>query len=144
MASKDTTDPSSPPRRVHVTPAATVSDTSTGQTQGMIRQSAIVSLSPSICGTLMRAQPHSGSAVHHHGAQDTVVYAVSGRGAIVSEGGERRQDLEPGDWALIPAWREHQEVNEGDEECVWVICRAPGGVPVVENLGGWGESEKGT
>ena len=76
-------------RRVHVTPAAAVSDTSTGQTQGMIRQSAIVDRSPHMCGTLMRAQPRSGSAVHHHGEQDTVVYAVSGEGAIVSEGGKK-------------------------------------------------------
>ena len=90
----------------------------------------------------MRAQPHSSSAVHHHGEQDTIVYAVSGRGAIVSEGGERRQDLEPGDWALIPAGMEHQEVNDGAEEVVWVICRSPGRAPVVVNLGGWGESEK--
>ena len=37
----------------------------------------------------MRGQPRSESAVHHHGEQDTVVYAVSGNGAIVSEGGKR-------------------------------------------------------
>jgi uncharacterized RmlC-like cupin family protein len=36
----------------------------------------------------MRAQPHSGSAVHHHAEQDTVVYAVSGKGSIVSEMGK--------------------------------------------------------
>ena len=94
----------------------------------------------------MRAQPHSASAVHHHGAQDTIVYAVSGHGSLVSSSsaahptGDVRQDLAPGDWALIPAYREHQEVNDGDEEVVWAIICAPGGVPVVENLGGWGES----
>ncbi|ROW07496.1 hypothetical protein VPNG_07112 [Cytospora leucostoma] len=99
-----------------------------GQTEGMIRQSAIVDKSPSLCGTLMRAQPHSSSAVHHHGAQDTIVYAVSGAGAIVSldeEGNEQKQVLKPGDWALIPANREHQEVNDGDEEVVWVIAAPP-------------------
>jgi len=96
----------------------------------------------------MRAQPHSASAVHHHGTQDTIVYAVSGYGSLVSSSGtggegpfgDVRQDLKPGDWALIPAYREHQEVNDGDVEAVWVIVRAPEGVPVVENLGGWGES----
>lgn len=84
----------------------------------MIRQSAIVNLitPQQIVGTLMRAQPHSSSAIHHHGNQDTIVYAVSGRGAIVSEGGKQVHKLEPGDWALIPKGREHQEVNEGDEE----------------------------
>ena len=48
--------------------------------------------------------------------------------------------MKPGDWALIPAYAEHQEVNETDEEAVWVIVRAPGGLPVVENLEKWGES----
>jgi uncharacterized RmlC-like cupin family protein len=91
----------------------------------------------------MRASPHSSSAIHHHGAQDTIVYAVSGSGAIVSEAGKTRQPLEKGDWAIIPAFREHQEVNDGDEECVWVIVRGPGGTPVVENLeGGWGSSPR--
>ncbi|KAJ9603225.1 hypothetical protein H2200_012520 [Cladophialophora chaetospira] len=137
------------PRPVHITRASEVK-TGHGQTEGMIRQSAIVEVSPSICGTLMRAQPHSASAVHHHGTQDTVVYAVSGYGSLVSSSGKTkdgpfgdvRQDLKPGDWALIPAYREHQEVNDGDEEAVWVIVRAPEGVPVVENLKEWGASLK--
>lgn len=77
-----------------------------------------------------------------------IVYAVSGRGAIVSlqdEQGTEEQTrvLEPGDWALIPANREHKEVNDGDDEVVWVIVRAPGGVPEVVNLTGWrGEEVK--
>lgn len=89
----------------------------------MIRQSAIVEMIPNqqIVGTLMRAQPHSSSAIHHHGAQDTIVYAVSGRGAVVSDHGRQRDELEPGDWAIIPRGREHQEVNDGDEEVCYVI-----------------------
>src|ERR1700733_7144257 len=63
----------------------------------------------------MTALPKSASAVHHHGPQDTIVYAASGHGAIVSEGGKKRQDLAPGDFALIPAYAEHQEGNDGDE-----------------------------
>jgi uncharacterized RmlC-like cupin family protein len=87
----------------------------------------------------MTALPKSASAVHHHGPQDTIVYAASGHGAIVSEGGKKRQDLAPGDFALIPAYAEHQEVNDGDEDVVWVITRS-GSEPVVENLEGWGKS----
>ncbi|KIW41051.1 hypothetical protein, variant [Exophiala oligosperma] len=136
------------PRPVHVTLSKDVKTGKDGQTEGMERQAAIVNLSPSICGTLMRAHPHSSSAVHHHGDQDTIVYAVSGHGTVVTSSndveGDLRQDLNPGDWALIPAYREHQEVNDGDEEVVWVIVRAPSGAPVVENLSGWGESRKGT
>ena len=49
-------------------------------------------------------------------ATDTIVYAASGHGAVISDNGKTRQELAPGDFALIPAWTEHQEVNEGDEE----------------------------
>lgn len=76
----------------------------------------------------------------HNERPRRIVYAVSGRGAIASldeNGEEQRQVLSAGDWALIPANREHKEVNDGDEEVVWVIVRAPGGVPEVVNLTGW-------
>ena len=88
----------------------------------------------------MIAKPHSSSAIHHHGTQDTVVYCVRGRGAVVSEEGTKTQVLEKGDFALIPAHTEHQEINDGDEEVEWIITRS-GRVPVVENLAGWGESK---
>lgn len=52
----------------------------------------------------------------------------------------KRQDLAPGDFALIPAFAEHQEVNDGDEEVTWIITRS-GRTPVVENLDSWGASK---
>lgn len=124
------------------TPSTTLSaQTPSGaQTTGMLRQNALTNLTSSICASRMIARPHTASAVHHHGDQDTVVFAHSGRGTIVSEGGKKKQVLEPGDFALIPAGAEHQEVNEGDEDVVWCIVRAPGGEPVVVNLEGWGMS----
>lgn len=78
----------------------------------------------------MNAKPHSSSGVHHHGEQDTIVYAVRGHGVIVSEGGKKRQLLKPGDFALIPAFAEHQEANDGDEEVEWIITRS-GSQPIV-------------
>jgi uncharacterized RmlC-like cupin family protein len=69
------------------------------------------------------------------------VYAVSGHGTVVSENATKRQDLSPGDFALIPAWAEHQEINDGDEEVTWIITRS-GGTPVVVNLEGWAGGEK--
>jgi uncharacterized RmlC-like cupin family protein len=72
--------------------------------------------------------------------QDTIVYAASGHGSVISENGKKRQDLSPGDFALIPAWTEHQEVNDGDEDVTWIISRS-GGSPVVVNLEGWGKGE---
>ncbi|KAI0376678.1 RmlC-like cupin [Hypomontagnella monticulosa] len=107
-----------------------------GQTEGMVRSNAIVDKCGGICATSMLAKPHTASAVHHHGEQDTIVYAVKGRGSVVSEGGTKRVDLEPGDFALIPAYMEHQEVNDGDEDVIWTIVRS-GRIPEVVNLTGW-------
>lgn len=71
---------------------------------------------------------------------DTIVYAASGYGAIISgPDGSKRQELGPGDFALIPAYAEHQEVNDSDEEVVWIITRG-GRNPIVHNLEGWGKS----
>ncbi|KAI1273010.1 RmlC-like cupin domain-containing protein [Xylaria sp. FL0933] len=130
---------SHPPPTQPVTHTKSTSLSPSGaQTPGMTRSNALVDLVPTLCATQMTAQPHTSSAVHHHGAQDTIVYAVRGRGgAVVSEGGAKKIELEPGDYALIPAWMEHQEVNEGDEEVVWCIVRS-GRVPEVVNLKGWG------
>lgn len=77
-------------------------EVSGGQTEGMERANALVGLTPNICASRMIAKPHTASAVHHHGAQDTVVFSFSGYGTVVSEGGNKRQHLNPGDYALIP------------------------------------------
>lgn len=91
----------------------------------------------------MIAHPHTSSAIHHHGRLDTIVYAVRGNGSIVFGPDEnQRRDLQPGDHALIPAWVEHQEVNDGDSDVEWVIVRS-GSEPIVVNLPeGWGSSQK--
>ncbi|KAI9762905.1 MAG: hypothetical protein M1835_007963 [Candelina submexicana] len=90
-----------------------------GETGGMVRQGAIVDKSDRLC------------------ASDTIVYAASGYGSVVSgPNGSKRQNLAPGDFALIPAYVEHQEVNDGDEEVRWIICRS-GRMPAVKNLEGW-------
>ncbi|RMZ32377.1 hypothetical protein D0859_03507 [Hortaea werneckii] len=103
----------------------------------MIRQNALTDLTSNLCASRMIAKPHTASAIHHHEDQDTVVFAFSGSGGtIVSESGTKRERLEPGDFAMIPAWKEHQEVNEGEEEVVWCIVRS-GGSPKVRNLEGW-------
>ena len=68
---------------------------------------------------------------------DTIVYAAKGYGAIVSgPNGSKRQELAPGDFAMIPAFAEHQEINDSDEEVTWIITRG-GRNPIVHNLEGW-------
>ena len=88
--------------------------------------------------TVMTAQPRTASGIHHHGEQDTIVYAISGHGVIISERGAKRCEMKAGDWALIPAGVDHQEVNEGDVEVVWAIIRGGKRAEVVNKEGaGW-------
>jgi oxalate decarboxylase/phosphoglucose isomerase-like protein (cupin superfamily) len=66
-----------------------------------------------------------------------VIFCASGQGgAIVSEKGEKRVRLQPGDFCLIPKWMEHQEVNDGEDRLVLCVVRS-GSTPEVVNLDGW-------
>ncbi|KAF2254937.1 hypothetical protein BU26DRAFT_514768 [Trematosphaeria pertusa] len=128
------------PGEVQIKKGSEINAASGAQTEGMIRMNAITDMSNQICGTVMVAKPHTASAVHHHGEEDTIVYAASGHGAIVwGPDGSKRQELSPGDFALIPAYAEHQEVNDSDDEVKWIITRG-GRNPIVHNLQGWGKS----
>ncbi|EXU99072.1 cupin domain protein [Metarhizium robertsii] len=120
---------------VHITRASEL-DAGIGQTEGMIRKGAIIGKSDRICSLVMTAKPHTSSVIHHHGDQDTIIFASSGHGSLVLEGGSKRQDLAPGDFAFIPAGTEHQEVNDSDEEVTWVVMRT-GKTPATVNLEGW-------
>jgi uncharacterized RmlC-like cupin family protein len=71
---------------------------------------------------------------------ETIIYAASGKGVLVTNpSGEeqlKRHELSAGDFAFIPPWTEHQEINETDEDVVWVLIRS-GPEPVVVWLTGW-------
>jgi uncharacterized RmlC-like cupin family protein len=58
----------------------------------------------------------------------------------VSDGVKTRQELGPGDFALIPAFAEHQEVNDSDEDVVWSIVRSGRSPDVVNLPEGWNSS----
>ncbi|KAI1357292.1 cupin domain-containing protein [Xylaria arbuscula] len=104
----------------------------------MTRQGAIIGKSDRMCATVMRAKPHCSSAVHHHGEQETIIYAASGKGILVTNKSDKlkRHELSPGDFAFVPPWTEHQELNETDEDVVWILIRS-GPEPVVVWLEGW-------
>jgi uncharacterized RmlC-like cupin family protein len=92
--------------------------------------------------TVLIVKPKSSSTVHHHGEQETIVYTVSGHGALLSQpkGDDEepeRHELGPGDFAFIPAWTEHQAVNDSESDFHLVIIRS-GGRPVEVDLTGWG------
>ncbi|PWY67973.1 RmlC-like cupin [Aspergillus sclerotioniger CBS 115572] len=124
---------------VDVTRASELNEATGGHTDGMVRKGAIVDKSDQLCALVMCAQPHTSSAVHHHGEQDTMVYAAKGHGSIVFDGGKKRKDLSPGDFAIIPAYTEHQEMNPSDKDVEWVITRG-GRKPVTVNLEGWSKT----
>ncbi|KAI1264853.1 cupin domain-containing protein [Xylariaceae sp. FL1019] len=113
----------------------------------MIRQGALIGKSDRMCATVMVAKPHCSSAVHHHGEQETIVYAASGKGILVTnpsdEDEPKRTELSAGDFAFIPPWTEHQEINDTDEDVVWILIRT-GPEPVVVYLNGWAGAEAKT
>ena len=120
-------------------PSSEVGSASTGQSDGMTRKSGLVKVSDKLCSSVMLADPHSKSAVHTHGEQDTIIYALRGVGKVKFADGREEVTLRPGDFALVPAHAEHQEINDGDDELEWIIVRS-GSEPIVENLDKWGQS----
>ena len=115
-------------------------NSNTPQTAGMLRLAGIngeLSDSTKISGGLMIAEPRTGSSVHHHGEQETVIYVLSGSGQVRwGRHGENCETVRPGDFVFIPAGVAHQEVNPTDETVVWVVVRS-GAQPMVVNLPGF-------
>lgn len=63
---------------------------------------------------------------------------IKGEAPTREEEQPRRIELSPGDFAFVPAWTEHQAVNESnDVDVVWVVTRN-GGEPLQVDLEGWG------
>ncbi|KAJ9137637.1 hypothetical protein NKR19_g8133 [Coniochaeta hoffmannii] len=108
----------------------------------VISRDAIVNKTDKMCATVLIAKPKSSSAIHHHGEQDAIIYAASGKGILLTgpcSGNlePKRHDLAKGDFAFIPPWTEHQALNESEEEeLMWVVIRT-GSSPVEVNLTGW-------
>ncbi|KAI1771214.1 RmlC-like cupin [Hypoxylon cercidicola] len=147
------------PSEVQITRASDLEAQRDGKDAAMIRQGAVIGKSDRMCATVLIAKPHCSSAVHHHGEQETIIYAASGKGMYVvpyghfraslgfplvtSAGADeepKRHELSAGDFAFIPPWTEHQEINQTDENVVWILIRS-GPEPVVVYLTGWGGDE---
>ncbi|KAI6081348.1 RmlC-like cupin [Hypoxylon rubiginosum] len=142
------------PSEVQITKASDLEAQRDGKDAAMIRQGAVIGKSDRMCATVLIAKPHCSSAVHHHGEQETIIYAASGKGMsvgaaltssrlVTSAGADeepKRHELSAGDFAFIPPWTEHQEINQTDENVVWILIRS-GPEPVVVYLTGWGGDE---
>jgi uncharacterized RmlC-like cupin family protein len=113
-------------------------DANTPQTPGMQRVAAVsqaLAGSQGIWAGVTVVAPSVVSGVHHHGALETVIYVVSGRGQI--RWGDRMEfveDVEPGDFIYVPPFVPHQEINPSpDTPSQWVIVRNAQD-PIVVNL----------
>ncbi|KAL8282497.1 hypothetical protein RB600_005783 [Gaeumannomyces tritici] len=98
-----------------------------------------------ICCPVLFAGPRSSSSVHHNSEHDSIIYAASGRGILATspaedDGPPRRNELEPGDFVFVPAWTEHQLINDTDEQVTWVVIQG-GPSPIVVDLEEWGGDE---
>lgn len=78
--------------------------------------------------------------------KDAIIYAASGNGALLTgpddeQSEPKRHQLGKGDFVFVPAWTEHQALNESeDEDLVWVVIRS-GPQPVEVSLTDWGGPE---
>ncbi|KAK3939997.1 RmlC-like cupin domain-containing protein [Diplogelasinospora grovesii] len=108
----------------------------------VLSRNAVVGKTDKMCASVLVVKPKSASAIHHNGEQDAIVYAVSGKGALLSSPKDEGEDpvrfeIDQGDFAFIPAWTEHQAVNESEEEDMrWVVIRS-GSHPVEVSLTDW-------
>ncbi|KAK4197412.1 hypothetical protein QBC40DRAFT_105981 [Triangularia verruculosa] len=131
------------------TPAPTPTPASAGGSRDVrvISRDAVVGRAESMCATVLVVKPQSATLIHHNGEQETIVYVTSGKGALLSQPKDEderhpeRQLIEKGDFAYIPAWLEHQAVNESDVEDLMLVVVRSGATPVEVNLKTWGGSE---
>ncbi|KAK1830134.1 RmlC-like cupin domain-containing protein [Podospora conica] len=138
------------------------SDTSDGVR--VLSRDAVVNKTDKMCVTVLILKPSSSTTIRHNGEQDAIIYATSGTGTLLSSPPDNllppssptsqtstttssssekpeRHVLSQGDFAVIPAWTEHQIVNESDTaELHWIVTRS-GPSPVEVNLTGWGGPE---
>jgi uncharacterized RmlC-like cupin family protein len=113
-------------------------NSATAQTPGSLRVAAVDARarieSPMWAG-LFLVEPGARTGIHHHGEQHTIVYVLSGSSYV--RWGDRGQfdaTLHAGDFAFVPAWLPHQEINpSNDIPFQWVVVRSTS-EPVVVNL----------
>ena len=113
-------------------------DPNTPQTPGMQRAAAITQASAGAqkiwAGTVI-VQPSAKTGPHHHGAQESILYVVSGQARM--RWGERLQysaTARAGDFIYVPPFVPHQELNASAEETLVCVLVRNDQAPVVVNL----------
>jgi uncharacterized RmlC-like cupin family protein len=110
----------------------------TAQTPGSVRMAAIpgsAGIPASMWAGTFLVEPGGMTGIHHHGAQETVVYVLEGEAEVRwGERGEQRAVVRAGDFLHVPAWLVHQEKNASAERPFrWIVVRSTP-QPVVVNL----------
>jgi uncharacterized RmlC-like cupin family protein len=100
-------------------------------TPGMRREEAVAT--DRMWGGLARTEPGSASGWHHHGANETTFYVLSGAVRVeFGPGGGESMDLGRGDFGYIARDTVHRESNPSDQEAVVVVVRAGSGPAVIK------------
>jgi uncharacterized RmlC-like cupin family protein len=110
----------------------------TAQTSGSLRRAAVYvesGIDSPMWAGLFLVEPGARTGIHHHGKQHTIVYVLSGSSYVRwGDHGEFDVTLRAGDFAFVPAWLPHQEINRSiDTPFQWVVVRSTS-KPIVINL----------
>src|SRR5271163_2426919 len=113
-------------------------DRGTQQMPGSERQAAVaaeLSIDSKMWGGLFEVEPGARTGIHHHSAEQTIAYALSGVcEARWGANGEFTASAEAGDFIHVPAFLPHMEMNSSDSQPFrWVVVRSTS-TPIVVNL----------
>jgi len=110
----------------------------TSQTSGSQRHAAIcggLGVSSVMWGGMFLVEPGAQTGIHHHGAQETIVYVLEGESLVQwGEHGKHSATVREGDFLHVPAGLPHREINPSkDKPFRWVVVRSTS-EPIVVNL----------
>jgi uncharacterized RmlC-like cupin family protein len=113
-------------------------DKGTQQTPGSERQAAVapqLGVDSTMWGGVFEVEPGARTGIHHHGAQQTIAYVLSGVCEVRwGANGEFTASAEAGDFIHVPAFLPHMEINTSESQSFhWVVVRSTS-TPIVVNL----------
>ncbi|PQQ24557.1 hypothetical protein C6H64_21100 [Photorhabdus luminescens] len=80
--------------------------------------------------TIGHLDKNESTRMHRHN-YETVIYITQGKG--YSRIGDRTVPWRAGDAIYVPVWADHQHINTGEEEAIYLACE---NAPLLQNLGG--------
>jgi uncharacterized RmlC-like cupin family protein len=113
-------------------------DGDTQQTTGSERRAAIapqLGIDSTMWGGVFEVKPGARTGIHHHGAQQTIAYVLSGVCEVRwGANGEFAASATSGDFIHVPAFLPHMEINTSESQSFhWVVVRSTS-TPIVVNL----------